>query len=76
MKKSERQSFECNIKSNLLVVGQGVWECMGVLKYKIENEETIDDTEIRELLRKLTTVRDASDSARETVINYFSKFSK
>jgi hypothetical protein len=70
MKKHEKEQLECDIKSNHLIEGQGLWECTNTLKYKIEHSKNIDNTEIKELLRKLTIVKEAVERDNNSINTY------
>jgi hypothetical protein len=72
MKKHEKGQLECDIKSNQLIAGQAIWECLGALRYKLEHSECIDNTEIERLIRKLTTAQNAIDR-NDTSFNAYIK---
>lgn len=73
MKKIEREQLEADIGSNLLIAGQGIWECLAKLNYKIEQSVCLSNAEMKELVRKLTIVKQSIEQADKSVHSYFSK---
>ncbi len=75
MKKKEIEQFKCKFKSNQLIAGQGIWECMSRLEFKIEQSQYLDDVEIKELLRKLGIVRKAIDRNDKAIDDFLNSSS-
>ena len=71
MKKWEKEQLQCDIRADIVITGQGVWECLSKLEYKMEQSKCLNDIEIKELIRKLTIVKNSVDRTNESVNKYF-----
>jgi len=71
MKKHEKEQLKCNIKSTQLIAGQAIWECLGTLRYHLEDSKNIDTTTIENLIRKLNSAEENLNLSMNFIKTYF-----